>query len=43
MKFVMLGANSISLIIKTAAKAALLCVNIFKIDVPGKKGNNKYL
>ena len=43
MKFVMLGANSISLIIKTAAKAAPLYVNIFEVDVPGKKGNSKCL
>ena len=32
-----------SLIIKTAAKAASLYVNIFKIDVPGKMENKKYL
>ena len=36
-------ANSISLIMKTAAKAASLYVNIFKVDVPAKKGNNKNL
>ena len=28
---------------QAAANAALLYVNIFKIDVPTKKGNNKYL
>ena len=28
---------------KTAAKADPLYINIFKIDVPTKKGNNKYL
>ena len=36
-------ANSISLIKKTAAKAASLYVNIFRIDVPAKEGNNKIL
>ena len=31
------------LIIKTAAKTDPLYVDIFKIDVPAKEGNNKYL
>ena len=41
--FVKFVIFAISLIIKTAAKAAPLYVNIFEIDVPGIKGNNKYL
>ena len=41
--FVKFVIFSISLIIKTAAKAAPLHVNTFEIDVPGIKGNNKYL
>ena len=34
---------TISLIIKTAVKAAPLCVNVFKIDVTAKNGNKKHL
>ena len=42
-KFVIFVKFNPAQIIKRAAKVAPLYVNIFKIDVLGKKVNNKYL